>query len=85
MLHVRSLELSGDEQDIGLLHHFHSTLAGLFKRGFVNIKKVHVKGKELTGVYLTTRGISFLNDFVATYLPETGDSRGEAAHAITDN
>ncbi len=77
MLHVRSLELSGNNEDVGLLHHFRSTLAGLFKRGFVNTKKVTVKGKELTGVYLTATGVSFLNHFVANFFSQTAEGTEE--------
>ncbi|MDQ6763839.1 MAG: hypothetical protein M3015_14595 [Bacteroidota bacterium] len=65
MLLVRSFELSRDEEKIGLLHHFPGTLRGLYRRGYVNTRKVQINGKEIMGVYLTEAGINFVNNYVA--------------------
>lgn len=36
------------------------SLAGLYKRGFVNTKMVNLNGKQLLTVYVTESGIRFL-------------------------
>lgn len=37
------------------------SLAGLYKRGFVNTKMVNLSGKQLLTVFVTEKGVSFLN------------------------
>ncbi len=70
MLLVRSLELSENVDDIGLMHHFRGSLPGLYWRGFINSREVTLKGKEIMSFYLTNSGIDFLNDFVERFTGE---------------
>lgn len=37
------------------------SLAGLYKRGFVNTRMVNINGKQLLTIYVTEKGIAFLN------------------------
>lgn len=44
------------EQDLS------GSLAGLYKRGFVNTRMVNINGKQLLTVYVTEKGVAFLNN-----------------------
>ena len=40
--------------------HLSGSLAGLYKRGYVNTKMVNINGKQLLSVYVTENGIRYL-------------------------
>ncbi len=56
----RAIELSGK---VRLTDDFKETLAGLYRRGFINTQKTVYGGKELAGVYITAAGTSFLEKY----------------------
>jgi len=57
----RAMELTAANGQLCPPEHFNSSLAGLYMRGLVNVKKYSVEGKELVGVYLTQNGINYLS------------------------
>ena len=60
---ARAIELSGTERNICIADDFKGSLAGLYRRGFVNTKMMVIQGKEILGVYITREGINFLNKY----------------------
>ena len=56
---VRAIELSKTERNICVADDFKGSLAGLFKRGFVNTKMVMLDGKEILSIYYPGRQIFF--------------------------
>ena len=60
---ARAIELSGTERNICVPDDFKGTLAGLYRRGFVNTKMMVLHGKETLGVFITQEGINFLNKY----------------------
>jgi hypothetical protein len=60
---VRSIELSKTERNICIEDDFKESLAGLFRRGFVNTKMVMLDGKEILSVYITQAGRFFLDKY----------------------
>ncbi len=69
----REMELNGLKNKPCTLEDVHYSLAPLYKRGLVDIKKNVVDGKELHCVYLTEAGIDFLNKI------DEDEKRGYAA------
>ena len=59
----RAIELSGTDRNICFADDFKGSLAGLYRRGFVNIKMVVLHGKEVQSVFITQEGIDFLNKY----------------------
>jgi hypothetical protein len=57
---ARAIELSGN---ICVPDDFKGTLAGLYRRGFVNTKMTVIHGKEMLSVFITQEGINFLNKY----------------------
>ena len=57
----RAIELSKTERNICLADDFKESLAGLYRRGFVNTKMVMLDGKEILSVYITQAGKFFLD------------------------
>ena len=58
---ARAIELSKTERNICLADDFKESLAGLYRRGFVNTKMVMLDGKEILSVYITQAGKIFLD------------------------
>ena len=58
----RELNLNNDPMQPCTEKDLSGSLAGLYKRGFVNTKMVNFGGKQLLSVYVTEKGISFLNN-----------------------
>jgi hypothetical protein len=58
---VRSIGLSKTERNICVAEDFKDSLAGLFRRGFVNTKMVIIDGKEILSVCITQTGNFFLD------------------------
>lgn len=58
---VRDIELSEKERNICIPDDFKRSLAGLFRRGFVNTKTVTREGKEIPSIYITKAGRIFLD------------------------
>ena len=56
----RQMELNEKCGQLCPPEHFNSSLSGLYARGFINLKKYSLQGKELMGVYLTQSGINLL-------------------------
>jgi hypothetical protein len=59
----RAIELSKTERNICSTNDFKGSLPELYNRGFVDIKKVMLDGKERLCVYITKSGISFLDGY----------------------
>ena len=59
----RAVELSGTDRNICFADDFKGSLAGLYKRGFVNTKMVVLHGKDVQSVFITREGIDFLNKY----------------------
>jgi hypothetical protein len=57
----RSIELSKTERNICVADDFKGSLAGLYRRGFVNTKMLMLDGKEMLSVYITQAGNFFLD------------------------
>ncbi len=57
----RSIELSKTGRNICCPDDFKGSLEGLYRRGFVNTKKVMLNGKEIIHVYITQAGKTFLD------------------------
>ena len=55
----RAIELSKTERNICVADDFKGSLAGLYRRGFVNTKMVMLDGKEILSVYITQAGKFF--------------------------
>ena len=49
----RAIELSKTERNICVADDFKESLAGLYRRGFVNTKMVMPDGKEIFSAYIT--------------------------------
>ena len=60
---ARSIELSKTDRNICVPEDFKGTLAGLYRRGFVNTRKKVLNGKEIVSVYITEAGINFLEKY----------------------
>ena len=58
---ARAKELSEYNDSIITSNDFKGTFKGLYQRGYVNIHKITVKGKQIHGVYITSLGIHFLS------------------------
>jgi len=56
----RQMELNEKCGKLCPLEHFNSSLSGLYARGFINLKRYSLQGKELMGVYLTQSAINLL-------------------------
>jgi hypothetical protein len=66
LLHLqnaRSIECSTTERNICTADDFKGTLAGLYRRGFVNTRMMVVDGKEILTVFITREGTNFLNKY----------------------
>ena len=59
----RAIELSGTDRNICFAYDFKGSLAGLYRRGFVNTRMVVLYGKEMQSVFITREGIDFLNKY----------------------
>ena len=59
----RAIELSTTERNICDADDFKGSLAGLYRRSFVNTKTVMHGGKEIFSVYITHAGIGFLDKY----------------------
>ena len=59
----RAIELSETERNICIVDDFQGSLAGLYRRGFVNTKMVMLDGKEILSVYITQAGIHLLDRY----------------------
>jgi len=59
----RAIELFGTDRNICFADDFKGSLAGLYRRGFINIKMVVLNGKEVQSVFITRQGIDFLNKY----------------------
>jgi hypothetical protein len=57
----RAIELSKTERNICVADDFKGSLAGLYRRGFVNTKMVMIDGNEILSVYITQAGKFFLD------------------------
>ena len=57
----REINITNDPESPCTEKDLSGSLAGLYKRGFVNTKMVNVHGKQILTVYVTEKGISFLN------------------------
>lgn len=57
----RAIELSDNGRRVCFQEDFSGTLSGLYKRGLVDTEMIMFEGKRLMRVFLTDRGISFLN------------------------
>ncbi len=79
LLNVRRIELLDNREEVPVLYHFKRTFAGLRRRGYVDIKKVIVNGKEMTGVFITANGISFVKHILENFKLEShrGDGTDE--------
>jgi hypothetical protein len=60
---ARAIELSDTGRNICVPDDFKGTLAGLYRRGFVNTKMTLMHGKEMLSVFITREGINFLNKY----------------------
>ncbi|MEO8763424.1 MAG: hypothetical protein ABI416_04015 [Ginsengibacter sp.] len=58
---ARSIELSENERNICMPDNCKGSIAGFYRRGFVNTRTISVDGKEMVGIYITGPGITFLN------------------------
>ena len=58
LAHEKELSEKGDK--IVTPSHFKGTLAGLYKRGIVNTRKIIHEGKYVESVYITFAGIRYL-------------------------
>lgn len=58
------LELEKNGNNVCTCDHYKGTLSGLYRRGLVATKQAKVEGKEITVVYITEAGISFLNNYL---------------------
>ena len=56
----RSIELSENGRNICVQDDFKGSLAGLYRRCFVNTKMVTLDGKKILGVFITQAGKFFL-------------------------
>lgn len=63
---ARSKELSEHKNRIITSNDFKRTFKGLYQRGFVDVHKINVDGKEIEGVYVTLTGIRFLSQYEAS-------------------
>ena len=59
----RAIELSKTERNICLTDDFRGSLAGLYKRGFVDTEMALLDGKEILKVYITQSGLNFLDRY----------------------
>jgi hypothetical protein len=60
---ARSIELAKTGRNICLPDDYKGSLAGLYRRGFVNTQKKVFNGKEIVSVYITQPGINFLEKY----------------------
>jgi len=56
----RAIELSKTERNICVADDFKGSLEALYRRGFVDTKKVLVDGQEIQSIYITHSGKMFL-------------------------
>jgi len=59
----RSIELAKAGRNICIPGDYKGSLAGLYRRGFVNTQKRILNGKEIVSVYITQPGINFLEKY----------------------
>jgi hypothetical protein len=62
LLHCRQIELGGQ---CCLPDDIKYALAPLYKRGYIELKKTLVNGREIMAVYTTPEGISYLAHYSA--------------------
>jgi hypothetical protein len=62
LLHCRRIELAGE---YCLPDNIKYALAPLYKRGYIELRKTNVNGREIMAVFTTPEGIDFVEHFNA--------------------
>lgn len=59
----RQIDVSGYEDTPLIPEDFEGTVASLYSRGFINLRKREVSGKYVWWIFLTNSGLNFLRKF----------------------